>query len=220
MAKHKSQSEKQEIACRACEAGVGDPWRTDEPASDRSARHKAWKRWSARNSAHILFRESLLVRASEAANRVNESVPDFIEASVHPSCGRSAPDSAASGSGRALAGGQAASGSQCCSWLGGVGGGGRRRAAAGGGGRRRTWFRSGLTRERQAMTTQQPSSEAQALLHRFLCSPEGDRGSTARTGLNRRIPVACAACRCLDCAALEQTPRQHAPRSAAASGSV
>jgi len=51
MAKYKSQSEKQEIACPACRAEVSEPCRTDESASDRSARHKAWKRWSARNSA-------------------------------------------------------------------------------------------------------------------------------------------------------------------------
>jgi hypothetical protein len=78
----------------------------------------------------------------------------------------------------------------------------------------------GLTRKRQAMTARQPSSEAQALLYRFFFSPESDRGSTARTGINRSIPVSWAACRCLGCAALEQSPRQHAQPSIAASGSV
>jgi hypothetical protein len=103
MAKGKSQSEKQEIACPACGAEVGEPWRTDESASDRSARHKAWKQWSARNSADILVRENLLVEASEAANRVNESVPDFIDAAVHRALERTPgqhaqPSVAASGS--------------------------------------------------------------------------------------------------------------------------
>ena len=69
MAKYKSQSERQEIARPACGAGVGGPCRTDGSASDRSARHKAWERWSARNSADIVFRENLLVEASEEANR-------------------------------------------------------------------------------------------------------------------------------------------------------
>jgi hypothetical protein len=133
MAKYKSQSEKQEIACPACRAEVGEPCRTDESASDRSARHKAWKRWSARNSADILFRENLLVEASEAANRVNESVPDFIEAGVHRSCGRSAPDSAAIGPRTRFSRrpDRVRQPLLFAAWRRRRGGGGRRRAAAG-----------------------------------------------------------------------------------------
>ena len=94
MANYRSQSEKREMARRAPGTGVGEPCRTAEPAPDRSARHKVWKRRSARDSASILCRENRLVPASEAANRVNESIPEFIEAAVHRSFAQSAPGAA------------------------------------------------------------------------------------------------------------------------------
>jgi hypothetical protein len=80
MAQHPSEFKTTDVPCPFCGAAAGQTCTaSDHPLK----RRKAWLDYVQRNRTYeILFREGLIAEVSEAAERLGQTVPDFIETAV------------------------------------------------------------------------------------------------------------------------------------------